>query len=92
MSNEFYNNLPENYRPISPWGYIGYQILFSIPCIGLILMLVFAFSGNTNVNLRNFARSYLILILFVVILYVIMFVVMGALGFSMAEMASYSSY
>ncbi len=51
-------NIPSEYKPISMWGYFGYEILFSIPCIGFILLLVFAFGGTSNINLRNFARSY----------------------------------
>ena len=51
-------NIPEEYKPISMWGYFGYELLFSIPCVGFILLLVFAFGGTKNVNLRNFARSY----------------------------------
>ncbi len=51
-------NIPEEYKPITMWGYFGYEILFSIPCIGLVLLLVFSFGGTKNINLRNFARSY----------------------------------
>ena len=51
-------NIPEEYKPISMWGYFGYELLFSIPCVGFILLLVFSFGGTKNVNLRNFARSY----------------------------------
>ena len=51
-------NIPEEYKPISMWGYFGYELLFSIPCVGFILLLVFAFGGTKNVNLKNFARSY----------------------------------
>ena len=49
MNNQVYNqvnnqvnNIPEEYRPISMWGYFGYEILFSIPCVGFILLLVFS--------------------------------------------------
>lgn len=52
------NMIPEEYKPISMWGYFGYEILFSIPCVGLILLLVFSFGGTKNKNLKNFARSY----------------------------------
>lgn len=48
--------IPEEYTPISMWGYFGYQILFSIPIIGWIFVIVFAISAS-NRNLRNFARS-----------------------------------
>ena len=46
-----------DYTPISMWGYFGYNILFWIPFIGIILVLVFACGGTRNVNLRNYARS-----------------------------------
>lgn len=50
---------PEEYRPLSPWAYFGYSLLFSIPFVGLILLIVFSFMGG-NVNRRNFARSFFI--------------------------------
>ncbi len=58
------NNISEEFRPISPWGYIGYQILFSIPIIGLIFILIYSFGdSNKNINLKNFAKSYLYIII-----------------------------
>ena len=51
------NNLPSQYRPLGAWAYFGYMILFSIPVIGFILLIVFSFN-NSNINRRNFARSY----------------------------------
>lgn len=48
--------IPEEYRPISMWGYFGYEILFSIPIIGWIFVIIFAISAE-NHNLKNFARS-----------------------------------
>ena len=74
------DNIPEEYRPISMWGYFGYELLFSIPCIGLILLLVFAFGGTSNVNVRNFARSYFCFLLVMVILSVILAVILIATG------------
>lgn len=50
--------VPEEYKPITMWGYFGYEILFAIPLVGFILILVFSFGGARNINLRNFARSY----------------------------------
>lgn len=47
----------EQFRPLSPWAYFGYSILFSLPLIGFILLIVFSFSNN-NINLRSFARSH----------------------------------
>ena len=45
------------YKPLSAWGYFGYELLFQIPVAGLILLIVFSFS-NKNINRRNFARAH----------------------------------
>ncbi len=53
------------------WGYLGYQIVFSIPIIGWIILLVFAFSKDENINIQNFARSYIIFLIMSIVLYFI---------------------
>ncbi len=65
------NNVPAEYQPISMWGYFGYELLFSIPCIGLILLLVFSFGGTKNKNLQNFARSYFCLLIVIAVIVLI---------------------
>ena len=62
----------EDTTPISMWGYFGYQILFSIPCIGFIFLLIFSFGGTKNVNLKNFARSYFCFLIIAFILMIIL--------------------
>lgn len=57
-----------DYTPISMWGYFGYELLFSIPCIGFICLLLFSFGATKNVNLRNFARSYFCFLIIVAVL------------------------
>lgn len=81
MADNIPDNIPEEYRPISMWGYFGYEILFSIPCVGIVLLIVFAVGGTKNVNLRNFARSYFCFLLIMAILVVILLAsgVLGAL-------------
>lgn len=72
--------LPAELRPMSPWAYFGYGLLFLIPVVGLVLLIVFSFS-NGNVNRRNFARSYwcsLILVLAIVLI-VLVLVLLGVL-------------
>ncbi len=61
-------NIPDEYKPISMWGYFGYEILFSIPIIGFIFILVFSFGGTNNINLRNFARSYFCVLIILLII------------------------
>ena len=74
------------YKPISMWGYFGYQILFCIPCVGFIMLLVFACGGGTNVNLKNFARSYFCMLIIGIVLAVIILLLFGGL----ASLASFS--
>lgn len=70
---QYYNpnpelNIPASHKPIGAWGYIGYNLLFSIPLVGIIMLFVFAFGGTGNVNLRNYARSFLLVVLISVII------------------------
>ena len=62
--------------PLSPWAYIGYMILFGLPIIGFIMMIVYA-CGTGNVNRKNFAKAYLILIIIGVILGAVAFLLFG---------------
>ena len=80
----FNMNIPSEYKPISAWGYIGYTLLYSIPLVGLIMLFVNGF-GSQNINVKNYARSYLIMILISIVLYIIAIVLMLAFGFSLAE-------
>lgn len=47
---------PDN-KLLGPWAYFGLQLLFSIPIVGFILLIVFSLD-NSNLNRRNYARSY----------------------------------
>ena len=67
--------VPEENRPLSPWAYFGYSLLFSIPFIGFILLIVLSFAGR-NVNRKNFARSYWCWALLVIALILIAIVIL----------------
>ena len=69
-------SVSEEYTPISMWGYFGYEILFSIPCVGLICLIVFSFASK-NKNVKNFARSYFC---FYIIMAVITAIILVATG------------
>lgn len=79
MANNIPDNIPEEYRPISMWGYFGYELLFSIPCVGFILLIIFAVGGTRNINLRNFARSYFCFTL-IAIGFILLLVMTGIAG------------
>ena len=61
--------LTDEYKPISMWGYFGYEILFSIPIVGFIVLIVLSINGK-NQNVKNFARSYFCFTIIVLILLV----------------------
>ena len=70
--------LPEKYRPLTAWGYLGYSILFAIPLIGFICLIVFSFSSS-NINRRSFARSYFCVMIFaLIVMLVVLFTGVGA--------------
>ena len=64
--------IPPQYKPLSPWAYLGYQILFTIPLVGLIALIIFALN-NDNVNRRNFARSYFCVLVIAIVLFFFFF-------------------
>ena len=85
--NKYGYDGPEAFRPLSPWAYFGYSLLFSIPLIGLIVLIVLCFN-DTNINRRNFARSFFIGLLVLVIVCV----VLGTLAAGIVGSMQYSNY
>ena len=51
-------NEDDRYKPISPLGYIGFQILFAIPVIGLLAVIIISIVAR-NINVKNFAVAQL---------------------------------
>ena len=68
------NNIPEEYQPLSMGKFLGFQLLFAIPCVGFILTIVFACGAIKNKNLINWARAQLILVSIVFIVYIVLLV------------------
>lgn len=63
--------IPSEYKPLSAWAYFGYNLLFAIPVVGLICLIIFSFSSS-NINRRNFARSFWCLLVIGIIIGVIL--------------------
>lgn len=84
------NRIPEEYTPIGAWMYFLWNIVFSIPLIGFIMLIVFSCGGTNNINLRNYARSHFCALLVAAILTILILVLTVALGVSLAPaIASY---
>ncbi len=73
------NNIPSEYKPISMWGYFGYEILFSLPIVGFICLIIMSFAPS-NKNLKNFARSYFCLFIISLVLTVVLVAIALATG------------
>lgn len=72
--------MPPQPKLLGPWAYFGLQILFSIPLVGFICLIVFSLD-DSNLNRRNFARSYwcsLIISLVLIIAIVVLILATGA--------------
>lgn len=78
------DRIPPEYRPLSPWAYFGYSILYSIPLIGFILMVVFALN-NDNINRRNHARSMFCGLILALIFGVAAIILAAVLGIDIAD-------
>ena len=82
-------NENNQYRLLSPWTYVGYGILFTLPVIGWILAIVFALNDD-NLNRGNFARGYWCGVLVAVIVVVILSIAGMVMGVSIMD--GFSSY
>ena len=72
-------DLPEQFKPMSPWAYFGLSILYSVPVVGFIFLMIFTFNGG-NINRRNFTRSYWCGAIIVLAIFVVVLIIALALG------------
>lgn len=74
---------PMNTAPLTVGQYIGMFLLLMIPIANIILLFVWAFGGDINLNKKNYARASLILGLIVSVLYILIMILVFALGASL---------
>ena len=83
------SQIPDAYKPLSPWAYFWLSVLFSIPVVGFVFLLVYSFNGS-NINRRNYARSYwcglLVVAIVVVVWLIIAFALFGGIDSAMNEL------
>lgn len=57
---------------VGVWEWLWSSIVASIPIVGFIVLLVWAFKSSTKPSKRNWARSYLIFFLIVAVVYILL--------------------
>lgn len=81
--NQFNNRIPPEYKPISAWGYVGWDLLFGIPLVGFILLIVFACGATGNINLKKYAQSkFCALLLALIITIIVILIGVFAFGYN----------
>lgn len=78
--------IPDEYKPMSPWGFFGFSLLFAIPFVGLILLIVFACGASSNKCLKNYARSYFCGLIILGGLALVLLMIAAIAGVSIASM------
>ena len=77
MENE--NELQQQGTPVVKLGeWMLTYLLAAIPLVGVVMLLIWAFGGNTNPNKANWAKASLIWAVIGIVLYGIIMVVFGA--------------
>jgi len=74
-------------EPLSVGQYVGMMLLSGLPLVGLILLLIWAFGSEANINKRNYARAVLIIALIAIAVGVVFGVAMA--GFMASMFRSY---
>lgn len=71
-----------NEKPLSLGDWIITLILTAIPLVGFVMLLIWAFGGNTPQSKANWAKANLIFMLIGIVLAVIFWIIIGAALFS----------
>lgn len=72
-------NQNTNQQPMSVKDWLITMLIMAIPLVGFIMLFVYAFGNNENVNKQNWAKAQLILLAIIIGLSVIFLSIFGAL-------------
>lgn len=75
---QYQNNTGDLNKPMSVGQYMLTMLIGAIPIVGIIMLFVWSFGSNTNVNKKNWARAMLLWALIAVVLYIILIIAFGA--------------
>lgn len=77
----YINNDPQN-RPVTIGDWIITTILLAIPCVGIIMLFVWAFDKSTPLSKQNFCKATLIMALIGFTISIVFFVIAIIAGYS----------
>lgn len=66
--------------PLSPGQYALYIFLAGLPLVGIILLLVWAFSSGGNIHQKNWAKGMLLIMVIVYALIILLFILTITMG------------
>ncbi|WP_110928943.1 hypothetical protein [Bacillus massiliglaciei] len=76
---------PQNERVLSLKDWIITCILLVIPVVNIIMLFIWAFSGDTNLNKKNYARAQLIIAGALIVLYFLFVVLIFGVMFGLSD-------
>ena len=68
------------YAVLSSWSFVGYILLMALPIAGFIIAIVWAAGSTGNLNRRNLARGYLLMMAFGIVIYILVAIAVVAGG------------
>ncbi len=78
QSQQPYQPQPMGEAPMSVGDWVITLILTCIPCVGIIMLFVWAFSSSTPKSKSNWAKAQLIITAIIMVLTIILYAIMGA--------------
>jgi nitrate reductase gamma subunit len=66
-------------KPMSVKDWLITLLLMAIPIVGIVLLFVYAFGNNENINKQNWAKAQLIMIGIVLVLVIFFLVLFGSI-------------
>lgn len=79
------------YAVLGSWGFVGSILLLGLPIAGFILAIVWASGGTYNLNRRNLARAYLILLGLAIALYLVILIGIIVLGGTIGSLTNWNA-
>lgn len=80
--NNFNQQNQQLEAPMTLGDWLVTLLITAIPCVGLVMLFVWAFSSDVNTSKKNFCRARLIFSAIILVLVFIMYAVLGVAIFS----------